>query len=383
MSKPAAAEIGSPPIQFVDLKAQQERLKPRIDAAIARVLAHGRYILGPEVAELESRLAAFCGARHAITCASGTDALLMALMGQGVGRGDTVFVPAFSFVASAEVTAHVGATPYFVDVLPDTFNMDPESLEAAVTAAPSAGLNPAAVIPTDLYGQIADYPAISRVAGAHGLFVLEDAGQSFGATLGGAHAGTLGHAAGTSFFPAKPLGCYGDGGAIFTNDDEFAATLRLIRVHGQGSRKYDYVRIGVNGRLDTLQAAVLIEKLAIYEEEIAARQGVAERYSQALGGVAEVPHLVEGARSVWAQYTIKVDDRDEVVAGLREQGIPTAVHYPVPLNRQPAYSGYPVAPGGVPVSEALARRVLSLPMHPYLDRPTQDRIIAAVHSVLA
>lgn len=370
-------------IPFVDLAAQQSRLKPAIESAIARVLAHGQYILGPEVGRLEARLAAYVGVSNVVTCASGTDALLIAMLARKIRVGDAVFVPAFGFVAAAEVAVLVGATPYFVDVLPDSFNMAPGSLEAAVAAARDNGLHPAAVIPNDLYGQMASYPAIGEIAGAYGLFVLQDAAQSFGASLDGVRAGAFGDAAGTSFFPSKPLGCYGDGGAIFTNDDSFAERLRLVRVHGQGANKYHHADIGLNGRLDTLQAAVLLEKLAIFDEELQARQKVADRYSVALADIVEVPRVAAGATSVWAHYTITVDRRDEIAAELKELGIPTAIHYPRPLTRQPAYDKYPMSPGGVPVSEQLAARVLSLPMHAYLDERTQDRIIEAVCRVVS
>jgi dTDP-4-amino-4,6-dideoxygalactose transaminase len=370
--------VTSDSIAFIDLKAQRDRIRDRLDVAIGRVLDHGSFIMGPEIAELERRLAEFCGVRHAITCSSGTDALLLPLMAKGIGRGSAVFVPAFTFVAAAEVSAVLGATPFFVDVLPDTFNMDPESLAGSISAAREMGLDPAAVVPVDLYGQTADYRALAPVAEEHGLFVIEDAAQSFGATLDGARAGSFGNVAGTSFFPAKPLGCYGDGGAIFTNDGALADAIRQVRVHGQGDAKYQYRSIGVNGRLDTVQAAVLIEKLAIFPDEIEARQRVAERYDRGLGDIATVPMVAEGMRSVWAQYTLKVDDRDGLVERLRAEGVPTAIHYPLPLTEQPAYGDFPVAPSGVPVSEALSRQVLSLPMHPYLDEPTQDRIIDAV-----
>ena len=370
-------------IAFIDLKAQRDRIRDRLDAAIGRVLDHGSFIMGPEIAELERRLAEFCGVRHAITCSSGTDALLLPLMAKGIGRGSAVFVPAFTFVAAAEVSAVLGATPFFVDVLPDTFNMDPESLVASISAARDQGLEPAAVVPVDLYGQMADYRALGPIAEERGLFVIEDAAQSFGATLDGVRAGTFGDVAGTSFFPAKPLGCYGDGGAIFTNDDALADAIRQIRVHGQGDAKYQYRLIGVNGRLDTVQAAVLIEKLAIFQDEIEARQRVAERYNEGLGDVAAVPRLADGMRSVWAQYTLKVEGRDGVVERLRGEGVPTAIHYPLALTDQPAYRDFPIAPGGVPVSETLTRQVFSLPMHPYLDEPTQDRIIDAVRRCVA
>jgi dTDP-4-amino-4,6-dideoxygalactose transaminase len=368
----------SEPIPFIDLAAQRRRLGTRIEAAIARVLDHGRFILGPEVMELETRLASFCGARYCVSCASGTDALALVLMAKEIRPGDAVFVPAFTFVATAEVVAWLGATPVFVDVLPDTFTMDPRSLEAAIADAPRQGLVPRAVIPVDLFGQPADYRRLEPIAEAAGLFILSDAAQSFGAASGDRRVGTIGVATATSFFPAKPLGCYGDGGAVFTDDGDLVAVLQSLRVHGQGADRYDNIRIGMNGRFDTLQAAILIEKLAIFEDEIAARQRVARRYSDALGSIARVPVLQEGATSVWAQYTIILDDRDAVAAACADAGVPTAIYYPLPMSRQTGYRHFPSAPGGVPVSEDLAGKVLSLPMHPYLDDATQDRIITAV-----
>ena len=369
-------------IPFIDLQAQRRRLGKKIDIAIAGVLEHGAFIMGPEVKELEARLAEYCGARHAISCASGTDALLMPLMAWGVGPGDAVFCPAFTFVATAEVVSLSGATPVFVDVLADDFNMDPDSLEAAIAACGEWGLKPKAVIPVDLFGQPADYDRILPMAEKHGLRVLADAAQGFGATLNGARTGNLGDATATSFFPAKPLGCYGDGGAVFTDDDDVAEAMRSVRVHGQGSHKYENVRIGINGRLDTLQAAVLLEKLAIFDEEIEARQRVAERYNAALQDVARVPQLMPGRTSSWAQYTLAVDGRDQVARALGEAGIPTAIYYPIPLSRQKGYQDCPTVPGGIPVSDALSGEVLSLPMHPYLEESTQDRIIASLRQAL-
>ncbi len=368
------------PIPFIDLAAQRRRLGPRIEAAIARVLDHGRFILGPEVMELETALAAFCGARFCISCASGTDALALVLMAKQIKPGDAVFVPAFTFVATAEVVAWLGATPVFVDVLPETFTIDPRSLEAAIADAPRHRLVPKAVIPVDLFGQPADYRQIEPIAAAAGIFVLADAAQSFGAALGGRRVGTIGCATATSFFPAKPLGCYGDGGAVFTDDADLAAMIQSLRVHGQGADRYDNVRIGMNGRFDTLQAAILIEKLAIFADEIAARQRIAKRYNEALGEIAQVPVLLEGATSVWAQYTLVLDNREAVAGACAAAGVPTAIYYPLPLSRQIGYRHYPSAPAGVPVSDDLAGKVLSLPMHPYLDEASQDRIVAAVRA---
>ena len=365
-------------IPFIDLQAQRRRIKPEIDQAIARVLEHGQFIMGPEIAELETRLSEFCGARHTVVCASGTDALALALMAWETGPGDAVFVPAYTFVATAGVVACRGATPVFVDVLEDTFNMDPASLEAAIAAAPKMGLRPKAVIPVDMFGRPADYPAILPIAGKHGLAVLSDAAQSFGATLDGRRTGTFGQITATSFFPAKPLGCYGDGGAVFTDDEGLERILRSLRVHGEGSDRYDNVRIGINGRLDTLQAAILLQKLTVFEDEITSRDRVAARYNSALREVARVPESTKGVGSAWAQFTLLVENRDRVAGRLKEAGIPTAIYYPIPLNAQQGYKHFPSVPGGVPVSDNLATRAISLPMHPYLEAPVQDRIIDAV-----
>jgi len=372
------------PIPFIDVAAQRQRLGRAIDDAVARVLDHCQFIMGPEVRTAEADLAVFCGARHAITCASGTDALLLPLMARGIGPGDAVVCPAFTFHATAEVVALVGATPIFADVQDANFNLDPRSFKEALATARRLDLKPKAVIPVDLFGQPADYDALGEIAQAENLFMLGDAAQSFGALCRNRAVGTLAHATGTSFFPAKPLGVYGDGGAVFTDDDELAAVMRSIRVHGEGSERYDCVRIGLNGRFDTIQAAVLIEKLKIFRDEIATRDQIARRYSAALASVTTVPRLGDGMTSVWAQYTLRLPrgQRDAFVTALKGQGIPTAIHYPKPVHRQPAYRGYPVADGGLPVSERLTEEVVSLPMHAYLDEPTQDRIIEAVRRAL-
>jgi UDP-2-acetamido-2-deoxy-ribo-hexuluronate aminotransferase len=370
-------------IPFIDLKTQQERIRPQLDAAIARVLAHGQYILGPEVAELEKRLAKFCGARFTLSCANGTDALMLALMVRSIGPGDAVFVPSFTFVATAEVVLLVGATPVFVDVDEGTFLMSTGSLESAIDVAKKQGLRPSAIIPVDLFGQPADYETIGHVAEAHELFMLADAAQSFGAVRDGKSVGTMAPMTATSFFPPKPLGCYGDGGAIFTDDEETLSVLQSLRVHGQGRDKYENVRVGINGRMDTLQAAILMEKLIIFEEEIVARQRIAARYADGLKDVARMQLIEDGVTSVWAQYTIRLSDRDHVAVQLRESGIPTAIYYPIPLHRQIPYQRYPTSPSGLPVSEKLAGEVLSLPMHPYLNETDQDMIINAVRSGVA
>jgi dTDP-4-amino-4,6-dideoxygalactose transaminase len=374
-----------PPIPFIDVAAQRRRLGPRIDAAVARVLGHCQFILGPEVAAFEAELAAFCGAGHAVTCASGTDALVLALRAWEVGPGDAVFCPSFTFCATAEVAALVGATPVFVDVHADTFNIDAESLAAAVGTAKRLGLTPKAVIPVDLFGLPADHAAVAAVAEAEGLLVLDDAAQGFGGGIGNRKLGSFGDMTATSFFPAKPLGCFGDGGAVFTDDAAMADTLRSLRMHGHGSDKYDNIRIGLASRLDTIQAAILSEKLAIFPEEIAARNAVARRYHDGLADVATVPKVPEGFTSVWAQYTIRLaaGRREAFAVSLKAEGIPTAIYYPIPLHRQQAYKHYPVGEGGVEVSERLAAEVISLPMHAYLDAATQDRVIDTVRRMLA
>lgn len=372
------------PIRFIDLLAQRERIADKIDRAVLQVLASGQYIMGPAIAEAERELARFCGARHALTCANGTDALRLVLMAWGVGPGDAVFVPSFTFAATAEVVALVGATPVFVDVEAASFNMDPDHLERTIAAVQAAGtLRPRAVIPVDLFGQPADYDRLAPVAAAAGLKLLADTAQGFGASYRGRRTGAIGDAAATSFFPAKPLGVYGDGGAIFVPDDETRAVLESLRVHGQGSDRYDNVRIGLNGRFDTIQAAILLEKLAIYEDEIARRNAVAGRYNDGLRDLVTVPEVAPGCTSIWAQYTVLTGRRPQVLARLAEAGVPTAVYYPKPLHRQTAYRAFPVGPGGLPVSDALAEQVFSLPMHPYLDAKTQDFIIAAVRRAAA
>jgi dTDP-4-amino-4,6-dideoxygalactose transaminase len=373
------------PVPFIDIGAQRRRLGKSIDEAVGRVFAHCQFINGPEVTRLEAALADFSGAKHVVSCASGTDALLMVLMARGIGAGDAVFCPSFTFCATGEAVALTGATPVFVDVDEATFNMDAASLRRGLATAGRAGLKPRAVIPVDLFGQSADHDGIGEIADAEGMFVLDDAAQGFGASYKGRRLGTFGLATATSFFPAKPLGCFGDGGAIFTDDAELAQTLRSIRVHGQGSDKYDNVRLGLTGRLDTVQAAVLIEKLKIFEDEIVARNKVADRYARGLGNMVGVPRLAGGCSSVWAQYTIRLPngvDRDGFAAVLKSQGIPTAIYYPKSMHQQTAYRDFPVADGGLPASERLSRDVISLPMHAYLDEPTQERIMAAVRSAL-
>jgi len=373
------------PIPFIDVAAQRRRLGRTVDDAVARVLAHCQFVQGPEVREFEAALAAFAGVRHAIGCASGTDALLLVLMAWEIGRGDAVICPSFTYHATAEMVALLGATPIIGDVAPETFNLDPASCERAIATASKRGLKPRAIIPVDLFGLPADHDAIGAIAAAHGLLVLDDAAQGFGATHRGKKLGALATATATSFFPAKPLGCYGDGGAVFTDDDALAARVKSLRLHGEGADRSEAARIGITGRLDTIQAAVLIEKLKIFPDEIMARNRVAARYSDALAAVAAVPRVGNESSSVWAQYTLRVAParRDGLAAALKAEGIPTAIYYTKPLHRQPAYRDFPVADGGVPVSEQLSKEVISLPMHAYLEPPVQDRIIDAVCRALA
>jgi dTDP-4-amino-4,6-dideoxygalactose transaminase len=379
------ARVEQRPIPFIDVAAQRRRLGRAIDDAVARVLAHCQFIQGPEVHVLEAELAAFCGARHAISCASGTDALLLVLMAWQIGPGDAVICPSFTYHATAEMVALLGATPIIADVGPDTFNLDPASCERAVAMAKRHGLKPRAIIPVDLFGLPADHDGLAPIASAHGLMVLDDAAQAYGARYRGKPIGTMAAATATSFFPAKPLGCYGDGGAVFTDDEALATRVKSIRLHGEGVDRSEAARIGITGRLDTIQAAVLIEKLKIFPEEIAARNVIAARYSDALANVALVPRAGNESTSVWAQYTIRVKPgkRDALAAALKTQGIPTAIYYTRPLHRQPAYRQFPLAEGGVPVSDRLADEVLSLPMHAYLEPPVQDYVIESVRRALA
>jgi dTDP-4-amino-4,6-dideoxygalactose transaminase len=368
-------------IAFIDLKAQRARLKERIDAAVLRVLDHAGYVMGPEVGELERRLGAFGEAAHVLSCANGTDALALPLMAWEIGAGDAVFCPSFTFAATAEVAPWSGASPVFVDILPDTYNLDPDHLERTIVEVKAKGeLRPAAIVAVDLFGQPADYPAIAAIARRHGLKLIADSAQGFGCTLGGKHPLHWADVTTTSFFPAKPLGCYGDGGAVLTNDADLHAVLVSLRNHGAGTDKYDNVRIGLNSRLDTIQAATLIEKLAVFPEEIAARGRIAARYAEGLAGLVRTPTVIEGGVSTWAQYTVEAGDRDGLAAALKAQGIPTAMYYPRPLHVQTAYRGYPVGGNGLPVTMDKAARVISLPMHADLDAETQDRIVAAVRA---
>jgi dTDP-4-amino-4,6-dideoxygalactose transaminase len=365
-------------IPLIDLAAQQDRLRERIEARIFSVLDHGNFIMGPEVTELEEKLAQFCSVKHCVSCANGTDALQLVLMALGLRTGDAVFVPAFTFAATAEVVPCMGSTPVFVDIDPTTYNMDVTSLRRAIAHAKTLGLRPAAVIPVDLFGLPADYPEIEVVAMEEGLVLIGDSAQGWGGTINNRMTGSFGRATTTSFFPAKPLGCYGDGGAIFTDDADLATHLESLRVHGKGKEKYDNVRIGMNSRLDTMQAAILLEKLVIYADEISARNRVAERYTAALHNRFVTPHVPEGFRSIWAQYTLSVEDvatRNATIAGLKAQDILSGIYYPRPLHQQVAYADFPTDPEGLPASEAAAARVISLPMHPYLSEDDQDRVI--------
>ncbi|MCU0235865.1 MAG: DegT/DnrJ/EryC1/StrS family aminotransferase [Acidobacteria bacterium] len=368
-------------MQFIDLAAQQKRIRAQIEAGFRKILDHGQYILGPEIQEIEQKLAAYVGMPHAVSVASGTDALLMPLMAEKTGPGDAVFVPTFTFIASAGAVALTGATPVFVDIDPETFNIDPASLEKAVQKTIAAKkLTPRGIMPVDLFGQPADYKAIQAIADKHRLFVLEDAAQSFGSSQEGRKAGALARVAGTSFFPAKPLGCYGDGGMIFTSDKDTLERLLSIRVHGQGADKYTNVRVGINGRMDSLQAAVLLAKMEIFPEEIGMRQEAAARYDQLLVGAVKTPRILPGNVSAWAQYSVLHPRRDEVIRRLRENGIPTAIYYPIPLHLQEAFSHLGYREGDFPVAERIAGEIFSLPMHPYIEKADQERIAAIISS---
>ena len=394
--------IEKAPLPFIDLARQQAEILPELERRISEVLRHGRYIMGPEVDELEEALAAFTATKHAIGCSSGTDALLMALMAKGVGPGDAVITTPFTFVATAEVISLLGATPVFVDIDPEFFNMVPDKLEQAIKAmlendtggqslqrksvpiVKTAGLHPKGIIAVDLFGLPADYDSINAIAEKYDLFVIEDAAQSFGATYNGNRACALAELGCTSFFPAKPLGCYGDGGALFTDSDDMADRLKSVRVHGQGSDKYDNVRVGLNARIDTLQAAILLPKLKIFPEEIQARNRVASTYNQMLadfGSALQVPSAPKGYESVWAQYSVLADDaasRKRIQAALKDEGVPTAIYYPIPLHLQTAYAGLGYEKGDFPVSEETAERIFSLPMHPYLDAGEIERICRTI-----
>ena len=370
------------PIPFIDLQAQRRAMGSALDEALAGVLDRGDFIQGQEVREFEAALATFTGAGHVVSCASGTDALTLVGMAENIGPGDAVFVPAFTFVATAEAFTVLGATPYFVDVLPDTFNMNPESLQDGIADAKAQGLNPRMVVAVDLFGQPADYNRLAPIAHENNMILVADAAQALGGSLGGKRVGTLADYTTTSFFPAKPLGCYGDGGAVLTDVADKAALIKSLTQHGKGSEKYDNLRVGLNSRLDTLQAAILIEKLKIYEGELRARNDVAQRYSGALSEIAQTPYLLADTQSCWAQYTLKFEHRETAQENLKNAGVPSAVYYPMPLSQQGGYTQCPVVPGGVLVSERLSGQVLSLPMHPYLDTDTQSTVINALKAAV-
>jgi len=371
----------TPSIPFIDLAQQQALIRPQLDAALAAVLDHGQYIMGPEVHQLEADLAAFCGAKHAISCSSGTDALMLALMAMDLKPGQGVIVPSFTFAASAEVMPCLGAIPVFAEIDPVTFNLDADRLGDAKAAAEAKGINVVGIISVGLFGQPADYDAIKAFADSHGLWLIDDAAQSFGASWQGKAVGHLGAITATSFFPAKPLGCYGDGGAIFTDRDDFAEIMTSARIHGMGRVRYTHDRIGMTARLDSMQAAVLIEKLRLFAGELTARQGVADRYADGLKDVVTVPQLAAGATSSWAQYVITLPrgaNRQAIQEWLNQHGVPTAIYYPMGMHQQTPYAHYPVAEGGLPITEDLCHRVLALPMHPYLETDTQSYIIEKV-----
>jgi UDP-2-acetamido-2-deoxy-ribo-hexuluronate aminotransferase len=357
-------------IPFIDLKSQYQSIKQEIDAAIHKVLDHGQYIMGPEVAELEQQLAEYIGVKHVLACGSGTDALVLPLMAKKLSKTDAVFTVPFTFFATAETISLGGGTPVFVDVEADTFNIDVSDLEAKIQQTIAEGkLTPKGIMPVDLFGLPADYDAINAIAKKYNLFVLEDAAQAFAGSYKGRKACGLAEIGATSFFPAKPLGCYGDGGAVFTDDDDLYAELVSLRVHGQSKvgDKYDNVNIGLNARMDSIQAAVLIEKLKLYDVEIEQRNRVAARYSKLLDGVVDVPKVPEDYGSVWSQFSVLIEQRDQIRDALQEQGIPSAVYYPIPIHLSTAYQYLGYKAGDFPVSESLSSKVFSLPMHPYLD----------------
>jgi UDP-2-acetamido-2-deoxy-ribo-hexuluronate aminotransferase len=379
------------PIQFIDLAAQRERLGQKLMDRIAQVTTGGAYIMGPDVRQLEAELAAFSQAKYCLSCANGTDAIVLPLMAWGIGPGDAVFCPSFSFVATAEVIPWTGATPVFVDVLPDTYNLDPKHLEATIATTLAEGrLKPKAVIAVDLFGQPADYPAISKITQKYGLKLIADSAQGYGCTLDGKDPSYWADAVPTSFYPAKPLGCYGDGGAVVVNDERVFHVMDSLRVHGKVTKidlegaafahdpKYMNVRVGMNSRLDTIQAAILLEKLSIFKDEIVARNKVADRYGERLSNVVRTPRVITGGVSTWAQYTIETRNRPALAEHLKAAGVPTAVYYPIPIHKMVPYAHYPVGPGGLPVTEALSEKVISLPMHPYLTPDVQDYVIEQV-----
>jgi UDP-2-acetamido-2-deoxy-ribo-hexuluronate aminotransferase len=372
-------------MQFIDLKSQQDLIRNKIDKKIQDVLNHGRYIMGPEVQQLENELAKYVGVKHCLSCSSGTDALLIPLMAKHIGKGDAVLTSPFTYIATAEVISLLGATPIFVDIYSKTYNINSKEISRGVQEAKSKGLTPRGIIPVDLFGLSARYRLIEEEAKKHDLFIIEDAAQGFGGTIRGKKAGSFGHVASTSFFPAKPLGCYGDGGAIFTNDDDLAETMSSIRVHGGGSDKYDNIRIGINGRLDTLQAAILLEKLAIFKSELEMRQNVAEYYIANLPESLVGPFIPNGYTSSWAQFSIlaeSIEKRDEIIAYLKVKDIPAMIYYRTPLHLQKVFSGLNYRKGDFPHSEQSAEKIFSIPMHPYLKQRQQDKVLEALHEAV-
>jgi len=370
-------------IQFIDLAAQQEQIISTVNKNIATVLSHGQYIMGPEVTQIEKNLSNFAKTKHCLSCSNGSDAILLALLALEIGPGDAVFIPSFTFAATAEMVAITGASPVFVDVLEDTFNMDPAHLSTTIAEIKSSSkLTPKAVMTVDLFGQIANYPDIAAITKSEKLTLIADAAQGFGATLNDTQAGHYADLVTTSFFPAKPLGCYGDGGAVFTNDDQLNDILISLRNHGQGLDRYDNVRIGINGRLDSIQAAILLPKLEIFPREIEQRNEIAQRYTAALKDDVITPIVLENSISTWAQYTIRTPKRDHIATQLREQNIPTAIYYARPLHVQTAYKDYPIGSGDLPITNKCAKDVISLPMHPYLKPKTQDKIIESIKKAL-
>lgn len=370
-------------VPFIDLKAQYARIQDEINAGIQGVLEHGKYIMGPEIFEFEEKLASFCGAKHAITCSNGTDALSLGLMAYDVGPGDAIFTTPFTFFATAEVIALTGATPVFVDIDPKTFNIDPSELGKQVDRVKSEGkLTPRGVIPVNLFGLAPDFDEIAKVTKPNGLFVLEDTAQGFGGLYKGRVSGSLGDISSTSFFPAKPLGCYGDGGAVFTSDDDLAAKMRSLRVHGQGVDKYDNVRIGLNARFDTMQAAIMLPKLAIFSEEIDLRQRVAASYTKALDGLVETPYIPEGYTSVWAQYSVLSDQREAIQEALKIEGIPSVIYYRIPCHLSKAFASLGYKVGDMPESEKASQRIFSLPMHPYVEEGFAEKVAQIIRAVV-
>ena len=371
-------------MQFIDLKRQQDVIREKLDQKISDVLDHGQYIMGPEVYKLEEKLAKYVGVKHCISCSSGTDALLIPLMARGIGPGDAVLTTPFTYIATAEVIRMVGATPVFVDIDRNTYNINPDLILMALQLAQEKGLSPKSIISVDLFGLSADYKQIEKIANEYDLFLLEDAAQGFGGKMNGKKAGSFGDVAATSFFPAKPLGCYGDGGAIFTHDDNLAQKMISIRVHGGGSDKYDNIRLGINGRIDTLQAAILLEKLAIFSEEVVKRSEVAKYYSSNLLNYYKTPYIPHGYTSSWAQYSLlakSLEERDSIIKHLKSHDIPTMIYYKIPLHLQKVFTDLDYKLGDFPVAEDCSERIFSIPMHPYLDRSQQDTIIAALKSI--